>query len=198
MNKSAKTKYGIHPLLKERWSPRAFKEDIIEKEKLQRIFEAAQWSPSAMNEQPWQFMVGEKGDATYPKILAGLVDANKRWAQKAPVLIVAVAKKNYVYNDKNNFHYLYDTGQAVAHLTFQACAEGLFVHQMGGFKAEIIKTNFNINDEYEIASVIALGYIADPSILEEDLRIREMEERTRKDQSEIFFTEQFGNSWFKK
>ena len=132
MNKSAKTKYGIHPLLKERWSPRAFKEDIIEKEKLQRIFEAAQWSPSAMNEQPWQFMVGEKGDATYPKILAGLVDANKRWAQKAPVLIVAVAKKNYVYNDKNNFHYLYDTGQAVAHLTFQACTEGLFVHQMGG------------------------------------------------------------------
>ena len=40
--------------------------------------------------------------------------------------------------------------------------------------------------------------MADPSFLEEDLRIREMEERTRKRKHEIFFTEQFGNSWFKK
>ena len=195
MNKLAKTRYGIHFLLESRWSPRSFREDTVETEKLQRIFEAAQWSPSAMNEQPWRFIVGEKGSETYDKILDSLTDLNKRWAYNAPVLIVSLAKENFTYNNHGNFHFLYDTGQAVAHMTFQAMHEGLYLHQMAGYHFEKIKSHFDIPEEYFIVTVIAVGYVGRPEILDDDLREREMADRTRKEMPEIIFSGNFGNSW---
>ncbi|MBM3403324.1 MAG: hypothetical protein FJY10_00320 [Bacteroidetes bacterium] len=60
MDKPAVTRYDIHELLKKRWSPRAFDERPIEATILQRLFEAARWAPSAMNEQPWRFILGCK------------------------------------------------------------------------------------------------------------------------------------------
>jgi nitroreductase len=195
MNKLAKTKYGIHFLLESRWSPRSFREDTVEPEKLQRIFEAAQWSPSSMNEQPWRFIIGEKGSETYDKILDSLMDMNKRWAGKAPVLIVSLAKENFTYNNHGNFHFLYDAGQAVAHMTFQAMHEGLYVHQMGGYHFEKIKLHFDIPEEYYIVTVIAIGYVGKPEMLDDDLREREMTDRTRKELSGTVFSGNFGNPW---
>jgi nitroreductase len=195
MSKQAKTKYGIHFLLESRWSPRSFRDDGVEKEKLQRIFEAAQWAPSSMNEQPWKFIVGEKGTDSYNKIFESLLDMNKRWAKNAPVLIVSLAKKNFTRDGRENFHFLYDTGQAVAHLTFQATHEGLYAHQMGGFNFEVLKYNFTIPEEFYIVTVIALGYLGKPEILDDDLKSRELADRERKDIGEIFYVDRFGNSW---
>lgn len=57
MEKPADNVYPIHDLLKRRWSPRAFAERPVEREKLRSIFEAARWAPSALNAQPWSFVV---------------------------------------------------------------------------------------------------------------------------------------------
>jgi nitroreductase len=195
MSKQAKTKYGIHFLLESRWSPRSFRDDGVEKEKLQRIFEAAQWAPSSMNEQPWKFIVGEKGTDSYNKIFESLLDMNKRWAKNAPVLIVSLAKKNFTRDGRENFHFLYDTGQAVANLVFQATHEGLYTHQMGGFNFEVLKYNFTIPEEFYIVTVIAVGYLGKPEILDDDLKSRELADRERKDIGEIFYVDRFGNSW---
>jgi len=195
MSKLAKTKYGIHFFLESRWSPLSFREDAVEKEKLQRIFEAARWSPSAYNEQPWRFIVGEKGRETYNKILNSLVDMNIRWAKNAPVLIVSLAKKNFNHNNRENIHSIYDVGQSVAYMTIQAMHEGLYTHQMAGFHFEMIKNHFNIPDEFYIVTVIAIGYLGKSDILDKDLKIRELADRERKDIGEIFYTDRFGNAW---
>jgi nitroreductase len=195
MSKLAKTKYGIHFLLESRWSPRAFREDAVEKDKLQRILEAAQWAPSSINNQPWRYIVGEKGNDTWDKIFDSLMDNNKRWAKHVPVLIVSLSKKHYEHNGNDNFHFMYDTGQSVAHMTFQAMYEGLYVHQMGGFHFEMLKNHFSIPEEYYIVSVIAVGYLGKPDILDEDQQERERAGRERKDISEIAFTGSFGNPW---
>jgi hypothetical protein len=90
---------------------------------------------------------------------------------------------------------MYDTGQSVAHLTFQAMYEGLYVHQMAGFHFEMLKNHFSIPEEYYIVSVIAVGYLGKPNILEEDLRERELTDRERKDIGEIAYTGRFGTPW---
>ncbi len=195
MNKPAKTKYGIHPLLESRWSPRFFSEKKIEKEKLQRIFEAAQWSPSCSNEQPWRFIAGEKGSATFEKIFNGLTEGNKKWAGLAPLLVISMARKNFIASNRENFHFLYDTGQSAAHLTFQATHEGLFVHQMAGFHADMMRESFNIPDEFTVASAIAIGYPGNPDMLDEDEKERAMAERKRRDLNETVFTGSFGVIW---
>src|SRR4051812_10829344 len=131
------TQHPIHDLLGNRWSPRAFAPDrLIEPATLRSLLEAARWSPSSSNGQPWSFLVAPKQDAAeFQKMLGCLVEANQVWAKTASVLMISVAAKNFEHHNKPNAHYAYDTGASVAHLTFEAAARGLYVHQMAGFDA---------------------------------------------------------------
>src|SRR5262249_13021670 len=44
--KDAVTRQPIHPLLRERWSPRAFADRPVDRETLEALLEAARWAPS--------------------------------------------------------------------------------------------------------------------------------------------------------
>ena len=134
MPKVAETRYPIHELLRERWSPRAFADRMVEPEKLRSLLEAARWAPSSSNEQPWSFIVATKEHAgEYERLLSCLVEGNVRWAQHAPVLMLSVATLVFERNQKPNRHAFHDVGLAVENLIIQGTALGLFVHQMAGF-----------------------------------------------------------------
>ena len=55
--------HPIEPLFTERWSPRAYDGSSIPQADLDRIFEAARWSPSAFNYQPWRFVYAHRDGA---------------------------------------------------------------------------------------------------------------------------------------
>ena len=194
MEKEAITRYPIHPLLKRRWSPRAFAETPVEKEKLQSIFEAARWAPSAGNEQPWKFIVGIKPDETWQKIFDSLAEGNKIWNATVPVLFISIGKKFLSRNQAPYLHFQYDTGQSVAHLSIEAMNLGLFVHQMAGFNPEKIVKDFIIPSDHQPLTAFAIGYPGNPGDLPEPLKKREMSERIRKDCNEFVFSGTFGTA----
>src|SRR4051794_30404999 len=126
MSNPAPTKYPINPLLQNRWSPRAFDSRPIEIEKVQSLFEAARWSPSSSNEQPWAFIVATKDQPEeFERVLSCIVEANAVWAKTAPLLVISVASHLFSRNGKPNHHAFYDVGQAVAHLSIEAESLGL-------------------------------------------------------------------------
>jgi nitroreductase len=92
MKNSTINNYSINKLIEDRWSTRAFSSKPVIREQLQSILEAARWAPSAFNEQPWRFILGQKGDSTYDTILSTLIDWNIIWASNASVLILNIAK----------------------------------------------------------------------------------------------------------
>jgi nitroreductase len=192
MNKEAITNFDILPILKKRWSPRAFSDQVLTNEQLQRFFEAARWSPSASNEQPWAFVVGKKGDESYQKIFSTLVEFNQLWCQFAPVLAIGFSR---IHNNKGDINYYgrYDLGQSVAHLSFQAHAEGLYVHQMGGFDVEKAVELFEFPKDYEAVTAFAIGYVGDPEILHPNLMKMEILERERINAGDFVFSGKFGN-----
>lgn len=194
-NKKAQTKWEIHTVLEERWSPRAFSDKAVEIEKVQQFFEAARWAPSASNEQPWRFIVGFKGDETYQKIVDTFVEFNQLWAVTAPVLILTAGNTKSLKNPgKPNATFKYDVGQAVAHLSFQAHADGLHVHQMAGFDADKAAELFNVPEDFKVLTAIAVGYIGDPEILHPNLKSMEYDKRQRNEISELVFTGSFGHA----
>jgi nitroreductase len=91
-------------------------------------------------------------------LLSTLVDANRQWAQQAPVLILGVAKLDFDHVPQPNRHALYDLGQAVANLIVQATSLDLSVHQMGGFDPHLARELFGIPAGFEPVVVFALGY----------------------------------------
>lgn len=187
--KEAQTTIQIQPLIKRRWSPRAFSERPVEKEKLIRLFEAARWSASCFNEQPWRFIVGIKGQRqSYQKIFDSLAEGNQLWCKFAPVLILLCAKTTFSHNQKKNKWAFYDLGQAAAYISMQAMAEGLYVHQMAGFDPEKVNSSFAIPNDFEPFTVMALGYLGDADILPETLKKSELSLRERKPLTELVFS----------
>jgi nitroreductase len=83
----------------ERWSPRAFLPDPVENEDIKTIFEAARWSQSCFNEQPWRFVYAQQpGDLQ--KFQSALTEGNQVWANHAPLLAFAFSKKHFSHNEK--------------------------------------------------------------------------------------------------
>ena len=195
MEKPADTQYPIHDLLKKRWSPRAFSGRPVEPGTLRSLLEAARWAPSSNNAQPWSFLVATKEDqAAHGRLVSCLMEGNVPWAQRAPVLMVSVARLSFEDDGKPNRHAFHDVGQAVANLTLQATALGLFVHQMAGFYPDKVRELYGIPKEFEPVAAIALGYPGDPESLPEKFRSRELAPRTRKPLSEFVFAERWGQT----
>ncbi|MEX0718023.1 MAG: nitroreductase family protein [Planctomycetaceae bacterium] len=194
MDKPADTRFPIHPLLRDRWSPVAFDDRAVEPEKLGSLLEAIRWSPSSFNEQPWAYIIGVRGEGdTFDRLLNCLSPGNVPWARHAPVLMLACAKFRFDKNGKPNRHARHDVGLANASLVFQAEAIGLRVHQMAGFDPDQARAEFAIPDSHEPLTMIALGYYGRPDRLPQDYRDRERGERVRKPLEEIAFTGDWGD-----
>ena len=137
MKKSASANYPIHDLIRERWSPRSFTEEIPSKDKILSLFEAARWAPSCYNDQPWFFLVAIKNNhESFRKMLSCLAEQNSIWAQKAPILIIALARTTFSLNGKTNRHAYHDVGMAIQNIALQATALGLAAHPMAGFSRQ--------------------------------------------------------------
>ena len=195
IEKPADTIYPIEPSLQQRWSPRAFAERPVEPDKLLRLWEAARWSASCANQQPWYFIVATKEEqAEYARLLRCLRENNQLWASQAPVLMVSVAKLAFDMNGQPNRYAFHDVGLAVANLIFQATALGLYVHQMAGFYPDRARELYGIPEGFEPVAGIVLGYPGDPAILPEELRQRELAPRTRKPLESFIFQGAWGQT----
>ncbi|MBV8887105.1 MAG: nitroreductase family protein [Chroococcidiopsidaceae cyanobacterium CP_BM_RX_35] len=189
MDKAAQTQYPIHDLLRQRWSPLAFSDRMVESEKLHSVLEAASWAASSYNEQPWSYIVATKdNEAEFARLLGCLAEGNQEWARNAPILMLSVAKLNFEYNGVENRHAFHDVGAASTTLAIQAAALGLFIHQMAGFDVPKAKGIYSIPEDYEPVAAIALGYFGDPQTLSERLQQRENAPRTRKPLEEFVFS----------
>jgi nitroreductase len=192
--KPAVTETPIHPLLQNRWSPRAFDSSNIPAEQVQSLLEAARWAPSGGNGQPWSFIVVPREDeVTFTRMVACLVPGNAPWAQNAPLLLIAVAHQ-LRDNGAPNAYALYDLGQAMAHLSVQVAAQGLWIHQMAGFSIDDVRNLFSIPEGFLPVTVSAIGQFGDVDQLPEALRERELAPRNRKPLSSFVFGQTWGQT----
>lgn len=187
---------NIPEIILNRWSPRAFSTDPISAGHLRAVLEAARLAPSSMNEQPWLFFVGHKGDAAWQKMFETLVEFNQLWAYRAPVLIMAAGRKTYtVKNIGFNEAWAYDTGQAVAYLSLTAMHLGIYTHQMGGFDKAMAARLFNLPEDAEPLVIIALGHKTDASVLPPKIAELEKGPKPRREPETFIFGSSFGEPY---
>ena len=175
----------ILPAFGDRYSPRSFQQRDVSDTELELLLEAARWTPSSMNEQPWRFLVTRREGEGHAALFATLSAGNQRWAGAAPLLILCMAVRTFARNDHENFHARHDLGMAVAQLNAQATALGMGMHILGGFNAVATRAAFELPDELDLVSVLAIGFPGDPAQLPDDLRAREENHSPRRPLQEI-------------
>ena len=188
------------PVLEEianRWSPYRFLPVEIEDEKLLSLLEAARWSASSFNDQPWFWIVARRQERDQFERMNGcLMEANRLWTQHAGALILTVTRSSFEYNGKPNRVALHDLGQAAAHLALQATKLGLQVHQMAGVNLSLVRQEYGIPEGHDPQTAIAIGY-PDSSTAEgeraQELSKRESGPRQRKPLDQQVFAGKWGS-----
>jgi nitroreductase len=125
------------------------------------LLEAARWSPSAGNSQPWSFVTARRGDAVHTALLPTLAASARRWAPAASLLVVNVCHRYVEGTDWDYSEFAeYDLGQSVAHLTLQAHALGLHSRQFRAFDRARVEAVLGLPRHWVAMTMTAVGRAA--------------------------------------
>lgn len=151
----------LHQLLAARWSPSEFDpSDVVSAAEVESLLEAARWAPSAGNSQPWAFIVGRRGEPDHKRLVRYLSKSSARWAATAGVLIANLSHRLVEDTDWEYSEFsLYDLGQAVAHVSFQAQSLGLHVRQFRAFDREGLTAEFEVPSHWEVTTMSGVGRV---------------------------------------
>ena len=172
--------HDIQPFFVNRWSPRAMSGEEIDRKELMRLFEAARWAMSSMNNQPWRFLYALRNTPPWEKFFGLLTPGNQAWCRNAAALIVVVSKKTFDHNNKPARTHAYDTGAAWYSFALQGVMMGLVVHGMQGFDYDRAASELGVTDEYQVEAMAAVGRPGIKEDLPRALQEREVPSQRKK------------------
>lgn len=186
---------GLLPEIKSRESVLVFKDKSVEEGKVKDLMNAARWAPSCFNNQPWNYVFVREHDDSREGV-EGALSTGNGWAEKAPLIIVVGAKPSDSCDTNDLPYYMYDCGLSVMNMVVQAEHLGLKAHQMAGWDEEGVREAVGFPDDYRVVVVFTIGYEGSVEKLSDKLlklvKDKLSRPRTRKDLSENFFFNQFG------
>jgi len=141
-------------LARSRRSVREYKRDAVPDDALRQLVEAARWAPTALNTQPWEFIVVT--DAEVKSAIARHARYfGMRWPQidEAPALVVVCARRVTPFTRD-------DCIFAGATLMLAAADMGLGTCWIGGFKEDVIKRLLGVPGDYLLPGLCTVGWPA--------------------------------------
>ena len=148
--------------IKGRRSIRAFKNEDISSETVEKLIDAARWAPSAGNIQPWEFIIVRN-----PEIKRNLAKAalNQSFIEEAPVVIVVCAdevRSSQGYGVRGKTLYcIQDTAAATQNIHLAAYSLGLGTCWVGAFNEEEARKILEIPQGVRPVAIIPVGYPAE-------------------------------------
>lgn len=145
-----------------RTSIRDYEARPVEKEKVEKMLRAAMAAPTAMNKQPWHFVVVEQRS-----VLDSLADANPyaKMLLKAPLAIVVCGDMDKVIEGGGRDFWIQDASAATENLLLAAHAMGLGAVWTGAYPSEerskAISATLSLPDNLVPLNMIVIGYPAE-------------------------------------
>jgi len=165
-------------VIRHRYSVRSFTSEKVDRNFILEILEAARMAPSAVNYQPWHFIV-----VTEPENLDELQAVYPRnWFKEAPVCIVVCSDHSLSWKRKSDEKDFADVDAAIAidHLVLKATELGLGTCWVCNFDTEMTRKKLQLPDYIEPIALIPLGFTTS-----------EAPPKSRKPLSEIVHWEKF-------
>jgi len=126
---------------------RSFQSKPIPADVIQRIISAGHMTGSAMNSQPWHFIVVE--DRVTLKKLGKAAASGPYTAQAAMAIVVLIEKSRFSVSDAS---------RAIQSMVLAAWAEGVASNWVGFFGLDSVNPLLGIPDELEVLAILPFGY----------------------------------------
>jgi nitroreductase len=146
----------INQAILNRRSVRTYSDQPVSEEIIKEIIKAAQFSPTAMNNRSWEFLVIKGNDQKEKLCNIACSLVKQESIKKAPVVLIPVI------NTKVSVLPVQDLSIASENIFIQVVELGLgsFWKNITPDEAEKIKEAFNIPADFTLINVIPLGYPA--------------------------------------
>ncbi|MEA2636919.1 MAG: hypothetical protein QOH92_3686 [Chloroflexota bacterium] len=131
---------------------RDYQDKPIPNDVMDRIIEAARFTASASNRQPWHFIVVR--ERAHLRELGGLVRTGPYAARAAAAVVVAYPKDNAIA--------VSDVSRAIQSMILTAWADGVGSNWTGFGGLEGVRKAVGLPEEYEVLAVVPFGYPARP------------------------------------
>lgn len=137
----------VYDTIMDRRSIRAYKKELIPKDKIEKLLETARLAPSAANRQNWKFIVVENEQiknqlvsacsnqsfvGTASHVIAGIGDSTQKWHQV-------------------------DLAIALEHIVLEAVELGLGTCWIGAFNEEDVKKILKIPQDRKVVALLTVG-----------------------------------------
>ena len=151
-------KNNMWALSQERFSARKFTPEVVSQEDLDYIMQCVRLAPSAVNKQPWLWLIVRSDEAKQK--LQECYD--REWFKTAPMYIVGMrnVNENWVRRYDGKPHGDIDVAIATEHLCLAATERGLGTCWVCNYDIEKMQQLFP-REGYEAVVIIPIGHIAD-------------------------------------
>lgn len=148
-------------LTQHRHSCRAYSDQPVEQAKLDYVMECVRLAPSAVNKQPWRFVIVD--DESGRQALQRCYD--REWFTTAPLYVLAVARhdQEWVRAD-GKAHGNIDVAIAVEHLCLAAAEQGLGTCWVCNFDAAMCRELLRLPATDEPVAIVPIGYPASSEV----------------------------------
>ncbi|MCC8152867.1 MAG: nitroreductase family protein [Tannerellaceae bacterium] len=149
-------------LSRKRCSIRSYQTREIEEEKLNYILETARLAQSAVNYQPWYFLV-IKEEANREKVIECYP---RTWMKPTPLYIVVCGDHNQSWKRAGDGkdHLDIDAGIVTEHICLAAAELDLGCCCVCNFNKELFCERFNLPEHIEPIAIIPIAYPTDPEL----------------------------------
>ena len=145
----------LNEIITQRTSVRKFEPQRPSTDTLLQIWEAARQAPSAVNKQPWRFVVIN----TEEKLSEIQKAYNREWFQSAPVVIAVVGNHNESWHRADGKdHCDIDVAIATEHIALKATELGLGTCWVCNFDVAIANKVLGTSQGEEVCVLVPIGY----------------------------------------
>lgn len=142
-------------VVKKREAIRKYKSDVVDSDTINKILEVARLAPTAKNMQPQMIYVVTSKEGL------DIIDKSSPCRYNAPVVLLVCGNKNIACKVGNDSTIEMDTSIVATHLMLAATNYGVDNTWIKAFDKDIIKSEFNLEDEIVPICMILLGYRSD-------------------------------------
>lgn len=135
--------------IRARTSVRSYSDEPVPEESMERILEAARLAPSAMNYQPWHFVV-VKDRAKREELSRGRY---AKFLRESPVVVVGCGDRK-----RSPHWYAVDVTIAMQNMVLAATAQGLGTCWIGSFDEGSVKEAVGVPEHMAVVAMLSVGY----------------------------------------